>query len=102
MSRDYIKLFQKLGDRTGFNRSKRNLHSVINKIREYISVYIQSYSNNIRIVDRMPIHICKFGRAHFSKCFKGEASYGRCPSLMIGIHQRNKLILDLSFMHLLQ
>ena len=28
----------------------------------------------------MPIPVCEFGRAHFSKCFKGEASYGRCPS----------------------
>lgn len=28
----------------------------------------------------MPIPVCEFGRAHFSKCFKVEASYGRCPS----------------------
>ncbi|WP_442971239.1 hypothetical protein, partial [Romboutsia sp. 13368] len=24
----------------------------------------------------MPIPVCEFGRAHFSKCFKGEAYYG--------------------------
>ncbi len=41
---------------------------------------MQSYSNNIRIVDSMPIPVCKFGRGDFSKCFKGEASYGICPS----------------------
>ena len=80
MSREYIKLFPKLGDRTRFNRTKRNLHAVIKEIREYISEYIQAYSNNIRIIDSMPIPVCEFGRAHFSKCFKGEASYGRCPS----------------------
>lgn len=28
----------------------------------------------------MTITIFEFGRAHFSKCFKGEASYGRCTS----------------------
>jgi hypothetical protein len=28
----------------------------------------------------MPIRVCEFGRANFSRCFKGEASYGRCPS----------------------
>ena len=28
----------------------------------------------------MPIPVCEFGRVHFSKCFKGEASYGVCPS----------------------
>ena len=80
LSREYSKLFPKLGDRTRFNRTKRNLHSVINEIREYISFYIQSYSNNIRVIDSMPIPVCEFGRAHFSKCFKGEASYGVCPS----------------------
>ena len=80
LSREYSKLFPKLGDRTRFNRTKRNLHSVINEIREYISLYIQSYSNNIRVIDSMPIPVCEFGRAHFSKCFKGEASYGVCPS----------------------
>jgi hypothetical protein len=41
---------------------------------------MQSYSNNIRVIDSMPIPVCEFGRTHFSKCFKGEASYGRCPS----------------------
>lgn len=78
LKREYTDLFPKLGDRTRFNRTKRNLHWVISKIREYISEFMQSYSNNIRVLDSMPIPICKFGRAHFSKCFKGEASYGRC------------------------
>lgn len=80
LNREYKYLFPNLGDRTRFNRTKRNLHSVIKEIREYISLYMQSYSNNIRVIDSMPIPVCKFGRAHFSKCFKGEASYGRCAS----------------------
>lgn len=80
LKREYKNLFPKIGDRTRFNRTKRNLYWVISKIREYISSFMQSYSNNIRIVDSMPIPVCEFGRAHFSKCFKGEASYGRCPS----------------------
>ena len=80
VSREYSKLFPKLEDRTRFNRTKRNLHSVINEIREYISLYIQSYSNNIRVIDSMLILVCEFGRAHISKCFKGEAFYGVCIS----------------------
>ena len=80
LSSEYLKLFPKLGDRTRFNRTKRNLYSVINEIRKYISLYIQSYSNNIRVIDSMPIPVCEFGRAHFSKCFKGEASYEVRPS----------------------
>jgi len=80
LNREYKFLFPRLGDRTRFNRTKRNLHAVIKEIREYISLFIQSHSNNIRVIDSMPIPVCKFGRAHFSKCFKGEASYGICPS----------------------
>ena len=80
LKREYKELFPRLGDRTRFNRTKRNLHLVISKIRGYISEFMQLYSNNIRVIDSMPIPVCEFGRAHFSKCFKGEASYGRCPS----------------------
>ena len=80
LKREYKKLFPRLGDRTRFNRTKINLHLVISKIREYISEFMQLYSNNIRVIDSMPIPVCEFGRAHFSKCFKDEASYGRCAS----------------------
>ena len=80
LKREYKELFPRLGDRTRFNRTKRNLHLVISKIRGYISEFMQLYSNNIRVIDSMPIPVCEFGRAHFSKCFKGEASYGVCPS----------------------
>ena len=41
---------------------------------------MQLYSNNIRVIDSMPIPVCEFGRARFSKCFKGEASYWICAS----------------------
>ncbi|MEG2057560.1 MAG: IS982 family transposase, partial [Romboutsia sp.] len=80
LKREYKILFPSIGDRTRFNRTKRNLHWVLYKIREYISSFMQSYSNDIRVVDSMPIPVCEFRRAHFSKCFKGEASYGRCSS----------------------
>src|SRR5699024_11380189 len=80
LNRKYKASFPRLGDRTRFNRTKRNLPSVISKIRESISEIMQFTSDNIRIIDSMPIPACKFGRAHFSKYFKGEASYGRCAS----------------------
>ena len=80
LKREYKELFPRLGDRTRFNRTKRNLHVVISQIRGYISEFMQLYSNNIRVIDSMPIPVCEFGRAHFSKCFKGEASYGICAS----------------------
>ena len=80
LKREYKELFPRLGDRTRFNRTKRNLHLVISKIRGYISEFMQLYSNNIRVIDSMPIPVCEFGRAHFNKCFRSQASYRRCAS----------------------
>ena len=36
--------------------------------------------DDIRIIDSMPIPVCKFGRAYFSKLFKDIATYGYCAS----------------------
>ena len=44
---------------------------------KYISLSVQSYSNNLRVIDSMPIPVCEFGRAHFSQYFKWEVSYGK-------------------------
>jgi hypothetical protein len=30
--------------------------------------------DNLRIIESMPMPVCKFGRAHFSKSFKGIVS----------------------------
>ena len=80
LKREYKGLFSKLGCRTRFNIIKRNLHLVISKIREYISEFIQLYSNNIRIIDIIPIPICAFVWATFNKCFKVKASCEKCAS----------------------
>ena len=44
LKKEYKELFPRLGDRTRFNRTKRNLHLVISKIRGYISEFMQLYS----------------------------------------------------------
>jgi len=35
---------------------------------------------SLKVIDSMQIPVCKFGRAHFHKSFKSEATYGKCPS----------------------
>ena len=49
---EYSKLFPRLGDRTRVNRTKRNLYSVINKIREYIYNSISIIGNKGYIVNQ--------------------------------------------------
>lgn len=74
-------LFPKFCDRTRFNRTRRNLHSIIEEIRKEL-LNITSYASQpYRIVDSIPIPVCKFGRAHFHKTFRGfGATYGKCAS----------------------
>lgn len=93
--RKYKFLFPKIGDRTRFNRTKRNLHAVIKEIIEYILSFIQPNSNNIRVVDSMPIPVCEFGRVHLVNALKAK-------SITEDVLIKKILILDLSLMLLLQ
>ena len=74
-------LFPRLCSRSRFNRTRRNLHSVIEEIRKKISVLTEHVNQPYRIIDSIPIPVCKFGRAHSHKTFKGfGATYGKCAS----------------------
>lgn len=74
-------LFPKLCDRSRFNRTRRNLHAVIEAIRKELSSLTELAEQPYRIIDSIPIPVCKFGRARFHKTFKGYgATYGKCPS----------------------
>ncbi|RBP35198.1 IS982 family transposase [Garciella nitratireducens] len=80
VKKNFKSLFPRLCDRSRFNRTRRNLHSVIGEIRKYLCHFFKSEQPDYRIIDSMPIPVCKFGRAHFHKTFKFQASYGYCPS----------------------
>lgn len=74
-------LFPKLCDRSRFNRIHRGLHAVIDAIRKEISRITALPKQLYRIIDSIPIPVCKFGRAKFHKTFRGYgATYGKCPS----------------------
>lgn len=74
-------LFPKLCDRSRFNRTRRNLHAFTEEIRKKISSLTELAEQPYRIIDSIPIPVCKFGRARFHKTFKGHgATYGKCPS----------------------
>ncbi|AIY79551.1 transposase IS4 family protein [Clostridium botulinum 202F] len=73
-------LFPNICDRTRFNRTKCNLYAVIKEIQAYFSKLPIFSNDTIRIIDSMPIPVCKFARAYFSKYFKDIASYGYCAS----------------------
>ena len=78
--KNFKDLFPNLSHRTRFNRTRRNLVSVIDAIRKEISKYLGYNQSDIYIVDSMPIPICGFGRAHLGKRFRDISSYGYCAS----------------------
>lgn len=73
-------LFPNICDRTRFNKTKRNLYKVILEIQKYFSSLPMFKNDDIRIIDSMPIPVCKFGRAYFSKSFKDISTYSYCAS----------------------
>lgn len=78
--KNYKHLFPNLCDRTRFNRTRYHLSSVIEAIRNQLRGYLGYANTEFLIVDSMPIPVCEFGRAHFTKCFKELGGYGDCAS----------------------
>ena len=79
--KNFRDLFPNLCDRTRFNRVRRGLHAVINEIRYQIGKLTGLTQQFYRIIDSIPIPVCKFGRARFHKTFRGQgATFGKCPS----------------------
>ena len=72
--------FPNIGDRSRFNRTNRNLFMVIKEIQKYFSNLPMFLNDDIRIIDSMPIPVCKFARSYFNKSFKDISSYGYCAS----------------------
>lgn len=79
--KNFNDLFPKLCDRSRFNRVRRGLHAVIDEIRKEIGRITALPDEHSRIIDSIPIPVCKFGRAKFHKTFRGYgAVFGKCPS----------------------
>jgi len=79
--KNFKDLFPKFCDRTRFNRIRRSLHAGIDQIRDRLPTITGNQNSSIRIVDSIPLLVCKFGRAKFHKTFRGYgATYGNCPS----------------------
>ncbi|SHH94832.1 hypothetical protein SAMN02745196_02004 [Clostridium collagenovorans DSM 3089] len=70
VKKNFKELFPKIGDRTRFNRTKRNLYTLIKEIQSKFVEISQLAKSSVRIVDSMPIPVRKFGRAYFSSALK--------------------------------
>jgi len=81
VSKNMRELFPNMCERSRFNRVRRNLVRVIEHIRICLNEYLTPCASDLRIVDSMPLQVCQFGRACFSRLFSCHgASYGVSPA----------------------
>ena len=74
-------LFPNIGSRSRFNRTRRALCSTTELVREKLLALCSIFDSPYAIIDSFPLPVCKFGRAHFCRSFRGfGADYGYCPS----------------------
>lgn len=73
-------LFPSIPDRSVFVRQSANLWVVKQKLRQELLATLITDENGLRIIDGLPLPVCNFRRAYFSKVFKGTADYGYCAS----------------------
>jgi hypothetical protein len=78
--RHWAHFFPKISDRSNFARQAANLYVVKRLLQENIAAKLNAFEDELHMVDGLPIPICKFARAHFSKIFKGEVAYGYCAT----------------------
>ena len=80
VKKNFQDLFPNICDRTRFNKTKRNLYKVILEIQKYFSNLPMFKDDDTRIIDSMPIPVCKFARSYFNKLFKDISAYSYCAS----------------------
>jgi hypothetical protein len=72
--------FPKIPDRSNFVRQAANLHAVKRILQERLALVLGAFTDSLHLIDGLPMPVCKFARAYFSKVFKGDAAYGYCAT----------------------
>ena len=76
----WLPLFPELGSRSVFAKQAANLWKIKQEIQSLLAQELGGTTDTLHLADGFPMPICQFKRAHFSRIFKGEASFGYCAS----------------------
>ena len=76
----WLHFFPDLGCRTTFVRQATNLWYWKMRLQNSLAGKLGAFDDDIHLVDGLPIPVCRFKRAFFSKVFRGEAAYGYCAA----------------------
>jgi hypothetical protein len=72
--------FPNLPDRSTFVRQAANLMYWKQRLQRRFAQFLGAFDDDVHLTDGLPIPVCGFSRAHFSKLFKGSAAYGYCAA----------------------
>jgi hypothetical protein len=72
--------FPKIPDRSNFVRQAANLHVIKRLLQERLALSLKGDGDSLHLIDGLPMPVCKFARAYFSRIFKGDAAYGYCAA----------------------
>jgi len=72
--------FPAIPDRTNFARQAANLHVIKRMTQERLAKTLRAYDDQLHIIDGLPMPVCKFTRAYFSRAFKETAAYSYCAA----------------------
>jgi hypothetical protein len=76
----WLDLFPNIGSRANFAKHAANLWCIKQMIQKNLATRMGAFCDTIHLADGLPIPVCKFARANFSRIFDGDASYGYCAS----------------------
>jgi hypothetical protein len=79
-SRHWQFLFPALGSRSAFVRQAANLWQYKGLLQQRLAVALGGWSDDIHLIDGLPIPLCRFTRAPRCRSFKGSAAYGYCAA----------------------
>jgi hypothetical protein len=78
--RHWLHFFPNIPDRSNFVRQAANLHVIKRLLQENLATGLSGFGDSLHMIDGLPIPVCKFARAHFSRNFKEDAAYGYCAT----------------------
>jgi hypothetical protein len=70
----WLELFPNLGSRANFAKHAANLWGIKQMIQKNLAKRMGAFCDTIPMADGLPIPVCKFARANFSRILKGDAA----------------------------
>lgn len=72
--------FPMLGSRANYAKHTANVWQVTQQLQKELAKKLGAFTDSLHMADGLPIPVCHFKRAYFSRIFSGEAAYGYCAS----------------------